>query len=364
MKRFKSLAVLVSATFLSWGAHAATMVMGAYPSSLILVDEGKGATVGRIQLKTGLPTNMKLSVDRKKLYVTTNTNSGIEVVDMVTKKVINSFELNTPETRYRFGGGVADPNGKFFYTIVTQIDKKIDRFQVHKPKFAIIDLEQKKVSKLFDIAKEDENTFRGYGRGGLEISADGKYLYNFGEKVTVLSTEDFKVVDRIELARASIDGLHNGSFGSVLDSIQEPGVYTSMFNAADPDTHLKTFGVGRFELDTRKFEFTPIGPAPASMAGLQLHPNKRDAYTVVSTGANGNKRCEFWHFDMQTKVMKNKSEFECKTRFTFGMSANGQKLYIYGASFDLESYDSATLRFEKTWDLQNDVTMAGYVIVN
>jgi len=364
MKRFKSLAVLLSATCLSVGAHAATLVMGAYPSSLILVDEGKGATVGRIQLQTGLPTNMKLSLDRKKLYVTTNTHAGIEVVDVVTKKVINGVQLNTPETRYRFGAGVADPTGKFFYTVMTQIDKKIDRFQVNKPKFAVVDLEQKKIAKMFDIAKEDENAFRGFGRGGLEISADGKYLYNFGEKVIVLSTEDFKVVDRIELQRTSLSGLANGSFGGALDAIHEPGVFTSMFNATDPDTHLKTFGVGRFELSTRKFEFTPIGPAPASMAGLQLHPNKRDAYTVVSTGANGNKRCEFWHFDMQTKVMKNKREFECKTRFQLGMSADGQKLYIYGASFDLEAYDAATLRFERTWDLQNDVTMAGYVMVN
>ena len=387
MKRFKSLAVLLSATCLSVGAHAATMVMGAYPSSLILVDEGKGATVGRIPLQTGLPTNMKMSLDKKRLYITTNTNSGIEVVDLVAKKVINSFQLNSPppphafgknlaadrlaverpaqqQSRYRFGAGVPDPTGKYFYTVITQIDKNLDRYQVSKPNFAIIDLEQKKIAKTFDIPREDENAFRGFGRGGLEISADGKYLYVFGDKVIVVSTDDFKVVERIELERAALDGMEAGSFGGSLDTIQEPGVYTSLFNAADPDSLLKTFGVGRFELATRKFEFTPIGPAPTAMAGLQVAPNKRDAYTVVSTGVLGNKRCEFWHFDMQSKVIKNKREFECKSRFQFGMSQNGQKLYIYGASFDLESYDAATLRLEKTWDLQNDVTMAGYAMVN
>jgi len=386
MKRFKGLAVLLSATFLSVGAHAGTMVLGAYPDSLILVDEAKGATVGRIPLQTGLPTNMRLSQDKKTLYIITNTYSGIEVVDVASRKVINSFKLNSPppphvfgknlaadrlaverpaqqQTRYRFNSGVADPTGKYFYTVITQIEKQVDRMQVGKPKFAIIDLEQKKVTKTFDIPREDESAFRGFGRG-LEISADGKYLYSFGEKVMVVSTEDFKVVDRIALERAALDGMENGTFGGSLDTIREPGVYTSLFNAADPDTHLKTFGIGRFELATRKFEFTPIGPAPAAMAGLQVAPNKRDAYTVVSNGTQGNKRCEFWHFDMQTKVMKNKREFECRERFYFAMSQNGRKLYIYGASFDLESYDAATLRLEKTWDLENDVTMAGYAMVN
>ena len=40
-----------------------------------------------------------------------------------------------------------------------------------------------------------------------------------------------------------------------------------------------------------------------------------------------------------------------------------QKLYIYGAGFDIEVYDAATLQHEKTWDLQTDVTYAGIAVL-
>lgn len=50
------------------------------------------------------------------------------------------------------------------------------------------------------------------------------------------------------------------------------------------------FGVARFDLNTRQFEFKPIGPAPAAIAGLQVTPDGRHGYTVVTIGTLRNKR--------------------------------------------------------------------------
>jgi hypothetical protein len=111
-------------------------------------------------------------------------------------------------------------------------------------------------------------------------------------------------------------------------------------------------------------EFTPIGPSPQSMAGLQVSSDQKNAYTVVSTGAQGNKRCEFWHFDLTTNKIAGTAEFACRTRFSFGMSGDSKKLYIYGANFEIEVYDAATMKYERTWDLNNDITMAGLIIVD
>jgi hypothetical protein len=36
------------------------------------------------------------------------------------------------------------------------------------------------------------------------------------------------------------------------------------------------------------------------MAGLQVTPDKKLAYTIVANGEFGNKRCEFWAFDLTT----------------------------------------------------------------
>jgi len=57
------------------------------------------------------------------------------------------------------------------------------------------------------------------------------------------------------------------------------------------------------------------------------------------------------------------AEVPCRSRFSFGMSGDGKKLYIYGAGFEIEVYDAATLKYEKTWDLNNDVTMGGLIVL-
>jgi len=349
---------------LAWvSAQGATIFMGAYPSSLLVFDEAKGQMIDRIPLTTGLPTSMRLSPDKKLIYVTTNDHSGIEVVDVATHKVVNHFTLNTATKRFRFTGGTPDPSGKYFYAMTQEIDKLADHFEIGKQKYTIIDIEGQKIAKTFDLAKEDESATTAYGRNAFEISNDGKYLYQFRDKVVVLDTADFKVVDRIDLSTPDLPAMENITFGGLLDSISEPGEHVSLFNSTDPYIHNKVFGIAHFDMDSRKVDYSPIGPAPAAMTGLQVTPDKKTAYTVVSNGTLGNKRCEFWRFDLATNKIADKSEFSCKSRFSFGMSSDGNKLYIYGASFQIEVYDAQTFQLENTWDLGNDITGAGLVIV-
>jgi DNA-binding beta-propeller fold protein YncE len=346
-------------------AHGSTLFLGTYPNAIIVFDEAKGQIVDRIVLSTGLPTSMRLSQDRKKIYITTNDHSGIEVLDVATHRVTNHFVLNSPTKRYRFNGGVADPNDQVFYTVTTEMNKLNDRYEIGKLKYTVIDLAQQKIVKAVDIAKEDENANGGfYGRAGFEISSDGKYLYQFRDKVVILNTDDFKVVDRIELAKPDLPGMENVGFGGLLDSIGEPGQHISLFNSADPIVHNRVFGIARFDLTTRKVDFTPIGPAPTGMAGLQVAPDKKTAYTVIANGAGGNKRCEFWAFDLATNHITSRAEVPCRSRFSFGMAGDGKKLYFYGAGFEIEVYDAATLKYERTWDLNNDVTGAGMIVLN
>src|SRR6516165_3962399 len=155
MKRL--LAIVVFLTLVPAVACASTLFMGAYPDSVIVFDEARGQIVDRIHLVTGLPTSMRLSQDRKTIYVTTNDRSGIEVIDVATHKVINHFELNTPTKRIRFNGGVPDPNGKFFYAVTTEMNKLSDRYEIGKPKYTVIDLAEQKIVKTVDLAREDEN---------------------------------------------------------------------------------------------------------------------------------------------------------------------------------------------------------------
>jgi hypothetical protein len=339
--------------------QAGTIFLGAYPDKLLTLDEAKGVETTKLTLATGLPTSMRLSNDKKKLYVTTITTSGFEVIDTATKKVVNSFSLNTPTTRYRFNGGVADSAGRYFYMIGQKFDREVDRYRVGKPQYMVVDLQLKKVVRAVDIAPED--TTSGF-RQGLMLSEDGKTLYAFRDKILIINTADFKVVQRIDLAKPDMPEVENISFGGGVEQLQSPREYVSLFNATDPYIKNKVFGIARFDLATRQFTFTPIGPAPASMAGLQVTPDGKEGYTVVTTGTLGNKRCEFWRMDLSNNKVLAKSEFECRSRFQFGMSGDGTKLYIYGASYNIEIYDAKTLKLEKDWDVGNDATGAGMVI--
>jgi len=157
--------------------------------------------------------------------------------------------------------------------------------------------------------------------------------------------------------------MENVGFGGLLDSISEPGQHISVFNSADPIVHNRVFGIARFDLTTRNVNFTPIGPSPEGMAGLQVAPDKKNAYTVIANGSHGNKRCEFWAFDLTSNHINRTAEVPCRSRFSFGMAGDGQKLYFYGAGFEIEVYDAATLKYEKTWDLNNDITGAGMIVI-
>jgi DNA-binding beta-propeller fold protein YncE len=345
-------------------ARAGIFFLGAYPDSVIVFDESKGQIVDRIHLETGLPTSLRLSHDKKTIFVTTNDHAGLEVIDVATHKVLNHFVLDNGNKRFRFNGGVPDPEGKLLYAVTTEITKQIDRFEIAKPKYTVIDIAQQKIARTVDMASEDERAAGRGGRGGgFQISPDGKFLYQFRDTVVIMNSSDFKVLDRLPLSKPDLPGMESISFGGQLDSIAEPGIYVSVFNSSDPVVHARLFGIGRFDLNSRKMDFSPIGPSPAGMAGLQIAPDKKAAYTIVSNGMHGNRRCEFWAFDLTNNHLGKTVEVPCRTRFSFGMSADGKKLYIYGAGYDIEVYDAATLKLERTWDLNNDTTMAGMVVL-
>jgi hypothetical protein len=240
-----------------------------------------------------------------------------------------------------------------------EIDMFPEHFEVGKARYTVIDLAQQKIVRTADMSREDELS----SRLAFEVSPDEKYLYQFGSKITILQTSDFKVVDTLDLAQPDFAGMENVRLGGDLDLIGQPGVHTSIFTSADPIVHNRVFGLARLDLATRQVNYDPIGPAPPGMAGLQVTPDKKLAYTIVANGMHGNKRCEFWAFDLTTDRLTQKVEVPCRTRFSFSMSSDGKKLYIYGAGFEIEVYDTATLKLQKTWDLHTDVTYAGIVVL-
>jgi|ERR1041385_2549209 DNA-binding beta-propeller fold protein YncE len=332
------------------------LFIGTWPRDVQVLDEAKQKVVDRIQLSTGLARSMQLSEDRKTLYVATLEKNGFEVVDAATHKVTNAFVLDEGNKRMRYNSWAPSPDGKLLYLLIRPVEKKIDRFEQDKTtKFAVVDLAQKKIVRTADVPKDEEPPGFGFG-GGMRLSPDGKYLYVFRNNVLIFDTTDFKLVEKIELSKPQFPGIANVGIGMPLDSIQEPGMLISVFNSTDPVVRRNVFGIARFDLTRRTFEFTPVGPSTTGMMGLHVTPDHKKGYTVAFSGQGGNRRSEFWEFDLATNKLARKQEFDGRSRFSFGISSTGKDLYIFGAGYTVEVYDANSFQLRNTIDLNADIT--------
>jgi hypothetical protein len=288
------------------------------------------------------------------LYGSTVRDNAIVSINLATRKVTDSFLLNSADTNYRLSGLAIDPTGKELYSVATPIVKKIDHYDVQPPQFVRIDLAARKISQMVPFPK-DETAPNAYRRS-MKVSPDGKLLYLFGDKIQVFNTSDFKPVKTIELAKTTDPSTDQLSLSPTNDPNESVGKLTGIFETSDPYVHRRIFGIADVDLSNMSYDLTPVGPADASMQPMMLTPDKKLGYTVAVFGTHGDRITEFWVFDMATKKIINRKQFLGRTRLNFGMSADGTKLMIYNAGFQIELYDAKTLELEKTIDLEGDTT--------
>lgn len=351
--------ILLLAAGALW-AQPVKLYVGAWPGRILEIDEPTLKVTREIPLKTGVARTVHLTHDRKRLIVTTMKDSGVEIVDLASGQVVDSWMMNEGAKRVRFSGQALDPTDRYLYCITSTATKLIDRFEIGTPQFAVIDLVEKKVVRTAEYPKDERP---GGFRGGYRVSPDGKFLYQFGESILVFNTSDFKLVEKIELSKPIYPGMETFSLSGGDDPHDAPGAITSVFNSSDPVVHRTNYGIAQFDLNTRKFVFTPVGPATAGMIGMRLTPDRKTGYAVAIHGEHGDRRCEFWTFDMATKKVVSRAEFPGRTRFNFSLSSDGKDLYIYGAGNTLEVFDSKTLKMRHTLDVNADMTTPLVVVM-
>ncbi|WP_263383079.1 YncE family protein [Granulicella arctica] len=329
------------------------MYLATWPHTIKVIDVGKDKVVDKIELPSDIARVLVMSPDKTKIYASTLRDNSIVTVDLKTRKVVDSFTLNTPSEGNRLSGFAIDPTGKFIYSIMTTVSKKIDHYEISEPKFIAIDIEQKKIVRSGDFPKDEVPGARSL----LRVSPDGKSLYVFRQEILVINTADFKLEKKIELSNpVAPPGMDSLSLNVLDDPNEPPGKLMSIFNASDPYVHRKIFGIAEIDLSKQTFELTPIGPAATSIQPLMLTPDRKLGYTVAVNGDHGDRVTEFWVFDMATKKLINKKEFLGRTRLNFGITADGKKLLIYNAGYEIEVYDAKTLALDKTINLEGDTT--------
>jgi hypothetical protein len=336
--------------------------LASWPHQILVFDVAQEKIVDHINLDTDVAQLLVLSPDKKKLYASTVKDNSIVTIDLDTRRVLSSFHLDTDNRNVRPLGMAADPSGKFLYSLGSTVIKQIDHYELEPVKLFLIDLESHKITRSADFPK-DEN-LAGFFRIQMKFSPDRKYFYLFLGNVLVFDSSTLQLVRKIDLADPHMPGFSNVMFNAVEeepaeDPNEEPGKLTNVFISSDPYVHRAVFGIAKIDLATLAFDFTPVAPATTlSMTPLLLTPDHQVGYTIAINGAPGNRRCEFWAFDMKTRKIINKKEFQGRNRFSFGLSADGTKILIYGAGYEIDVYDA------KTFEFRNDVILPGDMTSN
>src|SRR6185295_1138895 len=341
---FLPAALLAGATTIA-SAHAAygqqLIYLASWPHQILIFDSVEEKLVDTIQLDSDVTQSLVLSPDKRRLYASTAKDNSIVTVDLATRKQMLKFSLDSGNRSTRFLGLAPDPSGKFLYSIATTVTKLADRYEIEAPKLVAIDIETQKITRAADFPKDE--SLGGAWRPQMKFSPDGKYLYIFLNGILVFDTDTLKLAKKIDLADPHVPGFANVVFNpveeeSAEDPNEEPGKLTNVFISADPYVHRAAFGTRR------------------SRTPLLLTPDHQSGYTAVINGTPGSRRCEFWAFDMKTRKLINTKEFDGRNRFSFSLSADGTKVFIYGAGYEISVYDAKTFALRSTVTLPGDMT--------
>jgi WD40 repeat protein len=336
--------------------------LASWPHQILIFDSVQEKIIDSINLDTDVAQGLILSPDKKKLYATTVKDNFIVTVDLATRKVLGKFTLDSSNKSVRMIGLAPDPSGKFLFSIATPITKAVDHYEIEPAKIVAIDLETHQIVRSVEFPKDE--SLVGVWRPQMKFSPDGKYFYLFLSNILVFDTQTLKLAKKIALADPSVPGFSNVIFNPVEeeaaeDPNEEPGKLTDVFISSDPYVHRAVFGIAKIDLATLTFDFTPVAPATTlSMTPLLLTPDHQIGYTAAINGNPGNRRCEFWAFDMKTRKLINTKEFDGRNRFSFSLSADGKKVLIYGAGYEISVYDA------KSFTLRNTVTLPGDMTSN
>src|SRR5262245_45649344 len=199
-----------------------TLIIGAYPSQYWIIDEATEKIVGSIPFKSGIPRRTTLSRDRKRFYTIEAGMEKLEIVDIPTRKTVDTFTLSEGNKKVRIRSFEPDPLQRFAMMVTASATKLADRFEIGAPTLIQYDLKDHKIVRTIPWPNGDERQ-----NANIQFSPDGKLMYLFTDQdALIYETNDFKQVDKWELSRPLEEGFGRLEMGSRDVFNDEPGFYT------------------------------------------------------------------------------------------------------------------------------------------
>ena len=328
-------------------AGTGTIYVGAYPNRIFVVDEATEVVVDEIRMTLdGPPGDLMLSQDGARFYMRDLTFEQIEVIDVATRRSIDTFTLSEGTTKVRIRSFRVAPDHSYIILLTDAATKLVDRFEIAPRALVQVDLETHEVMREIPWPDDEERV-----RVSMMFSPGGNLLYLFGEEIIVLETEAFEEVDRWQLSQLDESGLGRFDFGFQNDPNEEPGFFSGVFRVQDPVQNRSLMGIARINLAERDIDFYSLGPAER-VSSFALAPGRQKAYGLLSRIGH----YEFWTFDLAGRQLENRRVFDGRPRMRLRPSTNGQILYVYLAGNTIDLYEAATYRYLRTITLDGDMT--------
>ena len=329
-----------------------TLIIGSYPKQYWIIDEATEKVVGTIPYQSGIPRRTTLSRDRKRFYTIEAAMEKVEILDLATRKTIDTFTLSEGNKKVRIRSIEPDPQHRFLVMVIAPATKLLDRFEIAAPSLIQYDLKDHKIVRTIPWPNNEERQ-----NANILFSPDGGLMYLFSDQdVLIYETAGFTQVDKWELSRPVEEGFGRLEFGSRDVTNDEPGFYTTLFNVSDPVQHRRMMGVGRVNLAAKSVDFYTLGPS--TPLGFTMAPGRKVAYGLFEDIG----RYEFWKFDLEHRKFVGRTEFKGRPRMGLKTSSNGKVLYIFVAGNTIDLYDAETYQYLRTITIEGDMTTDLFVL--
>ncbi len=344
-----------------------TLYLGVLPPKILVIDEATLEVTGEIPVTVGIPRQFQLSPDRTRFYLVDATFLTVEILDIETRKTIDTFTLSEGNEYVRIRRYAVDPLNRFMILMARTATKQIDRWEIGPMELLQYDLSEHRVIRTIPWPDGEERE-----RANMLFSPDGGLLYFFAEDVLIFETENFTQVDKWELSQSLEGGFTPLSFDFASDTFnEEPGFFTGLFQTHDPVRNRQTMGVARINLPEKSVDFYELGPQPHSSVSFTLAPGRKWAYGYMTYPFQNTAhapmtdligRFELWTFDLENRRLHERRKIRSRPRMGIKTSTNGKLLYGYKAGNTVDVYDIASNTYVRRMEFDGDM-MTNLIVV-
>jgi DNA-binding beta-propeller fold protein YncE len=336
------LSLLAAATVQAQATHPEFLVMGIHPHALIVLDTSRDEVVAEIQTHGRSPKEIECSRDGKRLYVTTEGRSQIEIVDFVNRKVEDVIHLAPPGYKYVIYGTALSRDGKELYVHVKPVRELSDAYQAETPEILALDVTTHKIRKVAEVPE---------GVGALAALGDGKRLLAWGRDLYFVDIAQGKITDTYPLETPSPDH-------SPLDSLplfvqyDQTSIFSVPYYTTSPANGSSVMGLVNVDVESGKVNLVELGPAVPLFSAV-LSPDRKRAYAVMN---------HLVVVDLEKQRVTNVLNLD-RTKYVVNISHDGRKLYVSGAGPFMDIYDTQSLKQIKKIELSGDGSVTSLRVV-